>query len=68
MIEGIKQAYMSQLSAYMHGKKAKACVPTNERANLDDGRDELLQEAGQLEEGGPEVVQQIDEQALDVAP
>lgn len=35
---------------------------------LDDGRDELLEEAGELEEGGPEVVQQVDQQPLDVAP
>jgi hypothetical protein len=33
---------------------------------LDDGRDELLEEAGELEEGGPEVVQEVDEQPLDV--
>ena len=35
---------------------------------LDDGRDEAPQEARDLEERGPEVVEAVDEQALDVGP
>ena len=35
---------------------------------LDDGRDEAPQEAGNLEQRGPEVVEAVDEQALDVGP
>ena len=35
--------------------------------DLDNGRDELLQE-GELQEGRPVVVDEVDEQALDVGP
>ena len=35
--------------------------------HLDDGRDELQQEAGHAQQGGVEVVQEVHDQALDVA-
>jgi hypothetical protein len=37
------------------------------KPHLDDGCDEFDQEAGQLEEGGVEVVEVVHDQALDVA-
>mmetsp|Transcript_45800 Transcript_45800/g.76350 ORF Transcript_45800/g.76350 Transcript_45800/m.76350 type:complete len:294 (-) Transcript_45800:1235-2116(-) len=36
--------------------------------HLDDGRDELHQEAGHLQEAREEVVEEVDQQALDVGP
>ena len=38
------------------------------QADLDDGRDELLEEAGDLEEGGEEEIEEIDDQAFYVRP
>ena len=37
-------------------------------SSLDDGRDEAPQEAGNFEQRGPEVVEAVDQQALDVGP
>ena len=45
------------------GKERLALLPL---AGLDDGGDELLQETGHVEKGGPEVMEEVDDQALDV--
>jgi hypothetical protein len=50
------------------GESKEVLLLTTPAGHLDDGGDELLKKVGDLQEIGPEVVDKVDDQTLNMAP